>query len=184
MTLDGTGNPVGAPVAYPSPASFGAIGVGASTGLQTFHLVNTGGASFAVVQVSVLGHFAEFPIKGDACTGTVLQPGGHCWVMVFFAPQATGVRTGTLSFGTTSGAASMLLDGTGIAKAVPGAWPQFAAGASRSGFAPDETTLDAASAAALRRRLGAAAQGRGVLLAGGRRRRRLLGVEDGIGVCG
>ena len=149
VALNGTGSPVGVAVAYPSPSSFGAIGLGAATGLQTFHLVNTGGASFAVSQVAVLGHFAEFPIKGDGCTGTVLPPGGHCVVLAFFAPQATGARAGALTFATTSGPATVLLEGTGIGKPTPGAWPQLAAGAARAGFAPDETTLDAASAATL-----------------------------------
>lgn len=57
---------------------------------------------------------ADFTVRGDECTGTVVEPGDLCQVLLRFSPQAAGPRTAKLAVTDAAGRVQRLqLDGAG-----------------------------------------------------------------------
>jgi hypothetical protein len=96
-----------------SKLDFGAVKQGTSSDLSVA-LSNAGNADLplAPANVAISGDFAY-----SSDCGTVLAAGKSCTLRVSFAPQATGVRSGTLSIVDGSGVslASLALSGSGTA---------------------------------------------------------------------
>lgn len=116
VALSGTGT--GTPSASVSPASlaFGAVNVGAQSGVQTVTLSSTGSSPLAVRSIS--SSRADFVATGGTCTaGGSIAAGASCTVTVRFAPTAAGASSGTLSIAhDAAGSPSVVaMSGTGTA---------------------------------------------------------------------
>ena len=112
-TTGGGGGITGSAVASLSVTSltFGTVGLGTMSAVQSVTLTNSGTASLSVTSVTATGDFA---VASNTC-GTTLATSASCGVMVTFAPTAVGARTGTLAFATNAAGspATVALSGTG-----------------------------------------------------------------------
>lgn len=105
--------------------------VGTTSSTSTTYLYNSGNLPLTLGTVTgtdfgVAGASAEFSISStnggyDGCSGQTVQPGSDCQVNVTFTPNATGARTGTISFPVTYANSSTTsitgnLSGTGVAE--------------------------------------------------------------------
>ena len=116
LSLTGTGLPVTGLLVSPATQDFGTVPLHSTSQTFLFSLTNLV-SSLSPVTVSapsVTGDFAvsTAPTGGPACTGT-LAVAANCYVEVTFSPTATGPRTGTLTFQTSSGTAIAILTGYG-----------------------------------------------------------------------
>jgi hypothetical protein len=126
--LTGVGKPPGNPAisVTPSPADFGTVPVGATSGTQTLTVTNTGQVTFTVTSRSLGGaNPADFtvanPPSNPCLGGPQLAPLASCSLSVHtFKPLATGARSATVVVGTSIGGlvGSATLSGTGGAPAI------------------------------------------------------------------
>ena len=103
-----------------TPLDFGAVQIGAPSGVQSVNVTNSGISSFLPAAITTTG--TEFSVvPGGSCASNVwLSPGQSCTVAVRFTPVAVGVRTSTITvaengFGFQAMSASGPLTGTGTA---------------------------------------------------------------------
>ncbi len=85
--------------------------IGTTSGTAITYLYNTGNTPLTVATVTgtnfgLAGSAAEFSIASanggyDGCSNQTVQPGSNCQVNITFTPNATGTRTGTISFPVT-----------------------------------------------------------------------------------
>ena len=107
--LSGTATAPAAIVLTPTSLAFPATPIGNTSPVQNITLSNTGGVS-ANVQPAVIA--GDFRITANTCT-TTLAPQTGCTISIVFAPTASGVRSGTLTFVDDAGTQVASLSGTG-----------------------------------------------------------------------
>ena len=123
LALSGTGTEVdaGQLALNPTSADFGSLTVGSKQS-QTITVTNSGGSSVNISQASVSG--AGFQLSGISAPFT-LDASQSTTFTVSFAPQATGIASGTVTI--TSDASNptltMALSGTGISLGALGSNP-------------------------------------------------------------
>jgi hypothetical protein len=112
ISLAGTSSPSTLTL-NPTSLSFGTVPVGA-TGMLPLTITNTATSPATFVTVIASG---DYTVANGSCpsTGLALAGGASCKLQVTFAPAASGVRTGTLTIGTSASTAGLLvpLSGTG-----------------------------------------------------------------------
>jgi hypothetical protein len=118
ITLNGVGQGVTDTASFdPTSLSFGNVTVGTSSGAQYSYLVNTGTGVITLSGISIAGTNAgDFVLDGGSCAvGTILNPGGSCYIYVYFKPTATGARTANLHVtdNAVGGTQTVTLTGTG-----------------------------------------------------------------------
>jgi centrosomal CEP192-like protein len=92
VTLSGTGTQPAINLT-PGSLTFPSTLVGSSSGTQSVTLSNTGSANLTIAQFAISGDF----VWGSANCTAVMAPGASCTLNVYFAPTATGSRTGALT---------------------------------------------------------------------------------------
>jgi len=112
VSLSGTGTST-APTVTISPASliFPAQLVKTKSAAQTVTVSNNGNAAVVTSGFATSGDFSQT----HTCTSS-LASGKSCTIKVTFAPTATGMRTGSLSFTLPIGPQTIGLTGTGTSK--------------------------------------------------------------------
>jgi subtilase family serine protease len=119
----GSSPPTPAPVVSlaPTSLSFGQVNLGSGSSMQSVTVSNTGNASLNISATGTVGtNWQDFVIMHD-CAGDSISPGGSCALGVNFIPQATGLRTASLSV-TDNAAGSpqtVSLTGTGAQPPTP-----------------------------------------------------------------
>lgn len=122
-----TGSGAPALVLNVSPASFdfGNRQVGyTSGGTPEFTVTNPTGTTTAPLQIAFTGaaaaDYSDDSFPAQHCAGASLAPGASCRVTVKFVPQATGVRSATLTVSSSVDGSfgSAALTGTGVPPAV------------------------------------------------------------------
>ncbi|MDE1155917.1 MAG: choice-of-anchor D domain-containing protein [Acidobacteriaceae bacterium] len=109
VALNGTGlAPAGVSVT-PSALSFGEIGVGLSSAVQSVTLTNNGGSTLTLSGLTPSG---DFVLVSNRCP-TALPAGASCSVSLLFAPTQAGGRVGSLSVLDSVGTQTVALNGTG-----------------------------------------------------------------------
>lgn len=96
-----------------SQLSFGSLAIGASGTLQTVTLTNTGTGALGNIAIGVSGDFSQT----NTCS-TTLAVGATCTVNVQMVPTAVGALAGSLTLASdaSTGAQSVTLSGTGLAR--------------------------------------------------------------------
>lgn len=95
INLSGTGfTPAVLDVTPDVGLDFGIIQTGASSGIMTAAVTNTGGQSAENLVIDFIGDFSPMT---DNCTGVTLTSGANCTVDVIFTPQANGLQNGSLT---------------------------------------------------------------------------------------
>jgi hypothetical protein len=115
VALSGTGlAPPGVSLSPLGGLSFGSVGTGLSGAPQTITLTNNGGVPLGISGVAATGDFSLLA-GGNTC-GASVAPAAVCTVQVAFAPSATGMRTGTVTFSDNAASSPhvMQLTGTGV----------------------------------------------------------------------
>lgn len=120
----GGGPPPPAPAVSLSATSlnFGQSSLGQGGAAQTVTVTNSGNGSLSINTVSPGGaDYSDFGTLFDSCFGAVVAPGATCGVSVTFIPQATGLRTATLSFADNASNSPQVvaLSGTGVQPPTP-----------------------------------------------------------------
>ncbi len=110
VALTGTGGTSLATLA-PGAINFGSVAVGTSSAAQTMTITSSGTAALALSSIVAAGDFSE---TANSCTA-MLAAGASCQVMLIFTPRGFGVRSGTLTVASQSGASAqaIVLSGTG-----------------------------------------------------------------------
>jgi hypothetical protein len=93
--------------------SFGGIGLGSTSAVQSVTITNCGTAALFITNIVVSGTATSDYIV--ACSSTNISPGGTYTFGVSFAPSASGLRSAVLTIedSATSGANTVTLTGTG-----------------------------------------------------------------------
>jgi len=116
LSLTGTGLPVTGLLVSPASQDFGTVPIHSTSQTFLFELTNlvTSLSPITLSGTTVTGDFAvsSTTTGGASCTGT-LAVAANCYVQVAFSPTVTGPRTGTLTFQTSSGTATVSLTGYG-----------------------------------------------------------------------
>jgi hypothetical protein len=107
-SLQGIGQAAGASLST-AQLAFGSQQIGTNSRAQTIIFTNTGSASASVTSVRTSTNFTDT----TNCSGT-LATGASCSVNVFFAPTATGLLSGTVTFSDSVGTQAVTLQGQGI----------------------------------------------------------------------
>lgn len=105
----------------PSSADFAGICVGSLSAGRTITVSNVGASDLGLATVTFSGAAsAEFDVQGDACSETVLPPGGACVLEVVFSPSSTGSKNANLVIPYSADpfsdpqARTILLSGNGV----------------------------------------------------------------------
>jgi hypothetical protein len=93
----------------PTSLTFASQAVGTTSSAQTITLKNGSTSSVSITGAGVNGDFA---ISSFACP-TTLPAGASCSTNIVFKPTANGTRTGTFTFGVSTGNQTASLTGTG-----------------------------------------------------------------------
>lgn len=106
--------------AFPNPADFGAVTVGASGATQTIVIHNSGNVAAAFfIGIVAGGDAGSFQLLDENCSAGPLMPAGSCSAHVRFTPQSAGLKRARLAFfGDSEGGAMVGLSGEGVAAAV------------------------------------------------------------------
>jgi len=115
IVLSGTGlAPPGVSLSPAGGLTFGSVGLGLGSAAQAITLTNNGGATLAIAGVAATGDFSLF--AGGSTCGASLAPSAFCTVQVVFAPTATGIRSGTVTFSNNASSSpqTIALTGTGV----------------------------------------------------------------------
>ena len=103
VTLGGTSETAGTLKGTPSPATFATVALGA-TSMATVTVKNTGGATVTGLSTSLSGGDAsDFTVMTDGCNGQNLVGDAMCDVTLKFSPAVAGVKSASLTIGSTSG---------------------------------------------------------------------------------
>ena len=108
--------PPAAPAASVSPGAidFGAVSVGRSSGAKTATLTNAGGGTLTIASLTMSGaNPLDFTRSGTCAVNANLAAGQSCTVTMTFKPGGAGARAATLTVGTSAGAGTVQLTGTG-----------------------------------------------------------------------
>lgn len=106
-----SGGPAGPAVSMnPTSWDFGNQAVGATSGVKSFTLTNSGTASLTLGTLSASGNFA---LSGNNCTGSIAAA-GTCTFGVTFTPTSTGVKSGSISIPSNIATTTVSLSGTGV----------------------------------------------------------------------
>jgi hypothetical protein len=120
VPLNGTAQIASGLNVTPTQMSFGTVTLGLTSAAQTATVTNTSTIAASGFTVGVSGQIgsSQFSMAQDTC-GASLAAGASCTVGVVFAPTATGVTTGVLTFSSVAMAtpATVPLSGTGAAGA-------------------------------------------------------------------
>jgi len=125
--------------------AFGLVTIGSSSQPQTVTLTAVGEVSVGAISTS--GDFTEF----DDC-GSSLSDGQTCTIYVYFAPTASGARTGTLTIGDSgyfNVVTTIGLSGTGSAVSIQGSPVAFGNQLVQTTSAPKEVTVTNVGATAI-----------------------------------
>jgi hypothetical protein len=126
MILNARGS-AGSPAAIgltPPTVDFGNVVAGSTSAVLSATITNTGGSPLTITAIAA--PTAPFTQTANTCIGTPVAGGGTCTVSYRFAPTAAGVFTNNLAITSNAGAASIPLQGTGLAAPalpVPGPGP-------------------------------------------------------------
>ncbi len=121
ITLSGTAvaPPPAAPAVTLSPSTAltfpGTPTQGTTTAPQVVTLTNSGGAPLQILSAVLSGfNAADFSISADTCSGSI-APNANCTISVVFSPQASGIRTTTLSITNNAANSPQTISVTGTA---------------------------------------------------------------------
>jgi hypothetical protein len=105
--------------AFPNPADFGAVTVGATGPTQTIVVHNSGSVPTGFfIGIVAGGDSGSFQLVDENCTGVELMPSASCTAHVRFRPQSTGAKLARLAlFGDSDGGTMVALSGEGVAPA-------------------------------------------------------------------
>ncbi|MBB5345841.1 choice-of-anchor D domain-containing protein [Tunturibacter empetritectus] len=119
LTLTGTGIALSGVLLSPTTQDFGTVPVNSTSAPTLFTVTNLTTIPVSLTAPTLTGNFAvsNLPTGGSPCSG-LLAPNASCFFNVFFAPTATGSRTGTLTVEASSGPITATL--TGFASPDPG----------------------------------------------------------------
>ena len=92
---------------------FGDVQVGQVSATKTITITNTTGGSLQFGTASA-DPAARFIITGDQCSNKEIGPGATCTIGVYFAPNAAGLRTGTLTIAYDNGAGKLVALGVAL----------------------------------------------------------------------
>lgn len=109
VSLSGTGTAPAPVVLNPVSLSFPSTTVNSSSAAQNITVSNTSAAA-VTLQAPILN--GDFHISANTC-GATLAANTACAVAVAFTPTASGARIGTFTLGTSVGAQTAALSGTG-----------------------------------------------------------------------
>src|SRR5579862_3933740 len=127
VDLNGTGGLAGVVQLQPASMNFPDTGVGTTSKTQTVTLTNTGTVTLGALALTTS---PGFQIASNAC-GTELPPGSSCTAGIAFAPASAGSQTGNLTVASSSLAANVQAQlsgmGTDFAAAVSGSQSQSVA---------------------------------------------------------
>ncbi|MFN0246227.1 MAG: choice-of-anchor D domain-containing protein [Kofleriaceae bacterium] len=125
VTFFGTENTNEGILISPGLRSFGTVNVGASSGWQTFTVINAGGLPTGFLTVSRQGaHPDDFEVDNDQCTGASLAAGQFCTFDARFTPTVAGTRTAHVqAVAIPGGIAVAGVDGSGSAPVALGVSP-------------------------------------------------------------
>lgn len=116
VALTGSASAATTPTAtLTSTLNFGSINVGSTSGNQTATLSNGGAGALSITSIGTGS--SEFQLKGGTCAaGGSVAAGSSCTILVGFAPNAAGARTGslTVAHNAAGGSSSSALSGTGV----------------------------------------------------------------------
>lgn len=98
----------------PASVNFPSTAVGGTTAATTVTITNTSGGSLSNVTVGN-NNPADFDITANTC-GSTLATGAACTVSVAFSPNASGLRSGTVSIASSGGGASFSMTGSATAQ--------------------------------------------------------------------
>jgi hypothetical protein len=124
----------------PASLNFGSQGVGTSSAPQTITLSNPSNVSFNIANIAATGDFSQT----NDC-GASLAPAAHCAVTVTFAPTATGLESGAITFtdSTRISPVAIAVSGTGVNGPALNAYP------GRVNFAPQAVGTSSTAAAVM-----------------------------------
>jgi len=110
--------PVPVVTLWPTSESFGAVGMGTTSGTQTVTMTNTGTAALSISSIAITGASASSFVFGNTC-GTSLAVGANCIVHGHFAPTVAGALTASIVITDNAGNSpqSIALSGAGVATA-------------------------------------------------------------------
>jgi hypothetical protein len=99
----------------PTSVNFGSWQVNSNTTWIPIYVRNSGTKTLTFsTAATVTGNFVIYQdYCGTASSGT-LQPGQDCPIFVYFAPKASGTRSGTLTVKSNAGTVTTSLSGTGV----------------------------------------------------------------------
>jgi hypothetical protein len=106
--------------AFPNPADFGRVTVGATGPTQTIVVHNSGNVPAAFfIGIIAGGDAGSFQLLDESCSAGPLLPAGSCTAHVRFTPRSAGPKQARLAFfGDSEGGAMVGLSGEGVAAAV------------------------------------------------------------------
>ena len=118
IALSGTATVVAAATLAVSRSSvaFPTQTISTTSTAQDVAVRNTGTASLTITEVTA-APMPEFSTS-STCTG-ILVPGGGCSVVVVFTPSAAGLRTGSVTITTSSGATTIAVTGNSVLTPTP-----------------------------------------------------------------
>ncbi len=105
--------------AAPSPVSFAATAVGATSASTTVTITNAGTASALAVTASSSDP-THFPLSANTCAGVSVGAGGTCSFQVAFHPTAGGALSSNIVVNRTGGVLTVGVSGTGTSGVTPG----------------------------------------------------------------
>ncbi len=114
ISLAGTGNAPGVQLSSAS-LTFGSQTVGTTSGSQTLTLTNAGSSDLAISSLMASG---DFSTSDNCVSGSPVPAGNTCTISVTFAPQAVGLRSGSVVITDSAGTHVVALSGTGAAPGV------------------------------------------------------------------
>jgi len=100
--------------ASPTNVSFPSTPVGSTSAASNVTITNTSGGTLSGVNASN-SNPSDFDITSNTC-GSTLGTGATCTISVAFSPNASGVRSGTVSISSSGGNTSFTMSGSATAQ--------------------------------------------------------------------
>ncbi|SNS78129.1 Beta-propeller repeat-containing protein [Granulicella rosea] len=115
LALTGTGTASTGLILTPLAQDFGTVALHSRSAPVLFQLTNATTAPVTLPAPAVTGDFVQStaPSGGQTCAAGPLAAAATCYLQLAFVPTATGARSGTLTFGTSSGTVASTLTGFG-----------------------------------------------------------------------
>ena len=109
----GTSSPAAAAMSASSIA-FGTVSVGKTSAAKSVTLTNSGGGTLTISSLVMDGaNPGDFTRTGTCALNAMLSAGQSCTVVFTFSPTASGIRSATLSIGTSARTVALGLSGSG-----------------------------------------------------------------------